>query len=65
MLQFQCCGLNNLTDWNSNDVYSCANSKSQLSCHVPDSCCKEQSEVCLVIIEIDKQLMSRQHIPEI
>jgi hypothetical protein len=43
--KFGCCGLNNLTDWTRNPVYSCSSRYPQ-ACHVPDSCCKNPFEGC-------------------
>lgn len=53
--KFNCCGLNNLTDWNSNPDYSC-DGDSVFSCHVPDSCCKEQFDGCGLRVNTDAPL---------
>jgi len=49
-LQNKCCGLENANDWDANTNFTCHNTGSQLSCGVPDSCCKEMYEVRSLIV---------------
>ncbi len=44
---YQCCGITNYTDWNSNPYHNCSSaaSTSALKCLVPSSCCKNTTDV--------------------
>lgn len=44
---YQCCGISNYKDWDSNPYFNCssATSTSAVKCLVPSSCCKNSTEV--------------------
>lgn len=43
---YQCCGINNYKDWDSNPYFNCssATSTSAVKCLVPSSCCRDSTE---------------------
>jgi len=49
ILQNECCGLENANDWDANTNFTCYNPGSQLSCGVPDSCCKQMHDVRMLV----------------
>jgi hypothetical protein len=43
---WDCCGIEDPSDWNKSPVYQCMNTNAAVPCGVPDSCCVQETKGC-------------------